>query len=81
MISLVLAGCQSINTESLLEAEVIHRTKRYQEDLTQYFGLSMSPQKVTEEESLITDLTTELELLDDIESLADEDADAIDELD
>jgi hypothetical protein len=66
--------------EPLLEAEVIHITKGYQEDLAQYFGLSMSPQKVTEEESLITDLNNELELLDDIESLADEDADAIDEI-
>lgn len=66
--------------EPLLEAEVIKRADSYQEDLAKYFGLSMSPQKVTEEESLITNLNTELELLEHIESLADEDADYDDEL-
>jgi hypothetical protein len=65
--------------EPLLEAERITEIESYQQDLETYFG-SIISRKVTQEESLITDLNTELELLDDIESLADEDADAIDEL-
>jgi hypothetical protein len=65
--------------EPILEAERISEIESYQQNLETYFG-SIISRKVTEEESLITDLNTELELLDDIESLADEDADAIDEL-
>jgi hypothetical protein len=65
--------------EPLLEAERITEIESYQQDLETYFG-SIISRKLTEEESLITDLNTELELLNDIESLADEDADAIDEL-
>jgi hypothetical protein len=65
--------------EPLLEAERITEIESYQQDLETYFGSIIST-KVTEEESLITNLNTELELLDDVESLADEDADAIDEL-
>jgi hypothetical protein len=65
--------------EPILEAERISEIESYQQNLETYFG-SIISRKVTEEESLITDLNTELEQLDDIESLADEDADAIDEL-
>jgi hypothetical protein len=71
------AVARSLNTphrEPMLEAEVIHRVDNYQEDLVKYFG-SIKSSKVTEEKTLITNLNTELELLEDIESLADEDAD------
>lgn len=65
--------------EPLLEAEVINRTENYQQDLEHCFG-SITSSKVNAEELLITDLNTELELLDDIESFADEDANYDNEL-
>ncbi|QWD88679.1 hypothetical protein GQ367_07290 [Polynucleobacter sp. MWH-CaK5] len=65
--------------EPLLEAERITEIDSYKQDLNQYFG-SIIDSKVTEEKSLIANLNTELESLDDIESLADEDADYANEL-
>jgi hypothetical protein len=65
--------------EPLLEAERITEIDSYKQDLNQYFG-SIIDSKMTEEESLLTNLNKELELLDDVESLADEDADYANEL-
>jgi hypothetical protein len=76
------AVAKSLNTpyrEPLLEAERITEIVSYKEDLVKHFGSILS-HKVTEEQSLFTNLNTELELLGDIESLADEDANATDEL-
>jgi predicted subunit of tRNA(5-methylaminomethyl-2-thiouridylate) methyltransferase len=65
--------------EPLLEAERIKEIESYQEDLVKYFG-SISKSSTTEEQSIIGNLIPELELLEDIESLADEDADYANEL-
>lgn len=76
------AVSRSLNTtyrEPILEAERIREIECYQEDLVKYFD-SIISDKVTKEQSIISNLLTELEPLEDIESLADEDADYANEL-
>jgi hypothetical protein len=76
------AVARSLNTpyrEPILEAERIREIESYQEDLVKYFG-SIDSHKVTEEQLIISNLLPEIELLEDIESLADEDADYANEL-
>lgn len=65
--------------EPELEAEVIKETTQYSELLTSAFGDSINTRYIAEEAVANNNLNQELELMDDVLSLADEDADAEEE--
>jgi len=66
--------------EPELESEVIAETAQYSELLSAAFEDSVDTRYVAEESIAVDDLNQELELMDDVLSLADEDADAEEEL-
>ena len=65
--------------EPELESEVITETAQYSELLSSAFGDSINTRFISEESIAIDNLNQELELMDDVLSLADEDADAEEE--
>ena len=65
--------------EPELESEVITETAQYSEVLSSTFGDSITTRYIAEESIAIDNLNQELELMDDVLSLADEDADAEEE--
>lgn len=65
--------------EPELESEVITETAQYSELLTSAFGDSINTRYIAEESLAFDNLNQELELMDDVLSLADEDADAEEE--
>jgi hypothetical protein len=65
--------------EPELESEVIRETAHYSELLSSAFGDSINTRYTAEEAALTDNLNQELELMDDVLSLADEDADAEEE--
>jgi hypothetical protein len=66
--------------EPELESEVIAKTAQYSMLLSAAFGDSVDTRYIAEESIAVDDLNQELELMDDVLSLADEDADAEEEL-
>lgn len=65
--------------EPELESEVITEIPQYSELLSSAFGSSISKKSITLEPIVVDNLNQELELIDDVISLADEDADAEEE--